>query len=122
MLSRSSGSSGLAFETGRWLLQLGIVLAGTGFITAVFRQVEVTRAKVQLEARKAYVAYEQAREDYRLAGEMVAARRDAEKAGMDPAAVMTLKAATAKAELEYMKAEIAYRVAHAQLTEKIGGP
>ena len=45
VLSRSSGSSGLSFEIGRWLLQLGIVLAGAGFITAVFRQVEVTRAK-----------------------------------------------------------------------------
>lgn len=45
VLSRASGSSGPPFEIGRWLLQLGIVFAGTGFITAVFRQVEVTRAK-----------------------------------------------------------------------------
>jgi outer membrane protein TolC len=86
------------------------------------QNVEVTRAKVQLEARKAFVAYQQAGEDYRLAGEMVAARRDAEKGGKDPAGVMTLKAATAKAELDAMKAEIAYRVAHAQLAEKIGAP
>jgi outer membrane protein TolC len=86
------------------------------------QNVEVTRAKVQLEARKAFVAYELAGQDYRLAGEMVLARREAEKGGMDPMAVMTLKAATAKAELDLLKAEIAYRVAHAQLAEKIGGP
>jgi outer membrane protein TolC len=69
--------------------------------------------KVQLEARKAYVAFDQAREGYKLAGEMVQARKDAEKdAGT---AVVQAKAETAKAELELMKAEIAHRVAHAQL-------
>jgi hypothetical protein len=46
---------------------------------------------------------------------MVQARKDAEKAASAPAAMMGAKAATAKAELELMKAEIAYRVAHAQL-------
>jgi hypothetical protein len=36
---------GASFEVGRWLLQLGTVLAGTGLITAVFRQVDATRAR-----------------------------------------------------------------------------
>ena len=84
------------------------------------QNVLVTRDKVRLEARKAFGSYEQAREDYRLAGEMVQARKDAEKAATGAAAAQA-KTNTAKAELDYMKAEIAYRVAHAQLTGLIGG-
>ncbi|MFI2278475.1 hypothetical protein ACH45F_39580 [Catenuloplanes sp. NPDC020197] len=38
-------ASGVWSEIGRWLLQLGTVLAGTGLITAVFRQVDITRAR-----------------------------------------------------------------------------
>jgi hypothetical protein len=45
---------------------------------------------------------------------MVRARKEAEKTAVGPAA-MQAKADTARAELDYMKAEIAYRVAHAQL-------
>jgi outer membrane protein TolC len=84
------------------------------------QNVLVAKDKVRLEARKAFGGYEQAREDYRLAGEMVQARKDAEKAATGAAAAQA-KTSTAKAELDYMKAEIAYRVAHAQLTGLIGG-
>ncbi|GAA1778513.1 hypothetical protein GCM10009681_56720 [Luedemannella helvata] len=38
-------SSGVSYEIGKWLLQLTTVFTGAGFITAVFRQVEITRAK-----------------------------------------------------------------------------
>jgi outer membrane protein TolC len=89
-------------------------------IAMAHQNVRVTIDKVRLEARKAYGHYDQARAEYRLAGEMVQARKDAEKAASGPAAAQA-KADTAKAELEYMKAEIAYRVAHAQLTGLIGG-
>jgi outer membrane protein TolC len=78
------------------------------------QNLEVTIDKVVLDARKAYGSFEQAREAYRLAAEMVQARKEAEKGAAGPAA-MQAKADTSKAELEYMKAEIAYRVAHAQL-------
>jgi outer membrane protein TolC len=78
------------------------------------QNVQVIMDKVQLEARKAYNSFEQARETYQLAGAMVEARKDAEKAAFGPAAIQA-KADTARAELDYMKAEIAYRVAHAQL-------
>ncbi|WP_250003616.1 hypothetical protein [Actinoplanes sp. M2I2] len=44
VLARSP-STGTSYEIGRWLLQLATVLAGAGLITAVLRQVEVTRAK-----------------------------------------------------------------------------
>jgi outer membrane protein TolC len=85
------------------------------------QKVQVTTDKVRLDAQKAYVAYDQAREALRLAGEMVQARMDAEKAATGPAAAAQAKAETTKAELEQMKAEIAYRVAHAQLAALICG-
>ena len=50
---------------------------------------------------------------------MVLARWEAEKAAAGPA-VLQARADTAKAQLEVMKAEIAYRVAHAQLAALLG--
>jgi outer membrane protein TolC len=88
-------------------------------LIAVARQnLRVTADKVQQEARKAYGTYVQAREAYKLAGEMVQARKEAEKAAEGMAA-LEAKGDTAKAELELMKAEITYRVAHAQLAAAI---
>jgi outer membrane protein TolC len=89
-------------------------------IALAHQNVEVIRDKVQLEARKAYGAYAQAEEALRLADEMTQAHKDAEAGIADPAALVAAKGATAKAELEYMKAEIAYRVAHAQLMGALG--
>jgi outer membrane protein TolC len=83
-------------------------------IALAHQNVRVVVDKVQSEARKAFAAYEQAREELRLAGEMVRLRKEAEKAAAGPAAFKA-KADTSKAELEYMKAEITYRVAHAKL-------
>jgi outer membrane protein TolC len=88
-------------------------------VALAHQNLRVTADKVQLDARKAYDSFDQTREAYRLAGEMVQARRDAEKGAADPAAVLAAKGETAKAELESMKAEIAYRVAHAQLAALI---
>lgn len=45
VIVRDSPPSGPALEIGKWLLQLGTVLAGTGFITAMLRQAEVSRAR-----------------------------------------------------------------------------
>ncbi len=84
-------------------------------IALAHQNVLVVADKVRLDARKAFAAYEQAREDLRLTGEMVQARKEAEKAATEPAAAFQAKADTSKAELEYMKAEITYRVAHAKL-------
>lgn len=91
-------------------------------LIAVARQnLAVVADKVQQDAAKAYLTFEQAREANRLAGEMVQARQEAEKAATG-AAAMQAKADTAKAELEAMKAEIAYRVAHAQLAALVCQP
>jgi outer membrane protein TolC len=88
---------------------------------ALARQnLNVTRDKVLLEARKAYLNFDQALQAYRLSGEMVQACLDAEKGAANQTALAAAKGATAKAQLEYMKAEISYRVAHAQLAGAIG--
>ena len=84
------------------------------------QNVRVVMDKIQLEARKAFDHYAQTREEFGLAGEMVQARKDAENAAAGMAALQA-KADTSKAELEQMKAEIAYRVAHAQLAAIVGG-
>ena len=82
---------------------------------ALARQnVQVTIEKVSSEARKAYGTFDQARSALKLAGEMVAAREEVEKAATGVAAFQA-KGDTSKAQLEAMKAEIAYRVAYADL-------
>jgi outer membrane protein TolC len=84
------------------------------------QNLRATREKVDAEARKLFGAFEQAREALRLAEELVKARKEAEKGAATPAAIAEVKQATAKAQLELMKAEIAYRVAHTQLTAAVG--
>lgn len=84
------------------------------------QNVRVTIDKVRGEARKTYGSFEQARDAFKLAGEMVQARIDAEH-GATGAAALQAKADTSKAQLEEMKAEIAYRVAYAQLAGLIKG-
>ncbi len=84
------------------------------------QNVQVTLRKVSAEARTAFFNYEQARDEYRLAAEMVQARKDAEK-GVTGTVALQAKTDSTKAELDYMKAEINYRVAHAQLVGVIGG-
>jgi outer membrane protein TolC len=83
-------------------------------IALAHQNVLVVSDKVSLEARKAFADYVEARESLRLAGDMVQARKDAEKAAAGAAAFQA-KADASRAELEYMKAEITYRVAHAKL-------
>ncbi len=82
--------------------------------------VRATVEKIRLETVQAYVGYRQAQQGLSLADDMVRARKDVESRLKDPAGLETAKAATAKAELELIQAEIAYRVAHARLIAAIG--
>jgi hypothetical protein len=81
--------------------------------------VQATIEKVRLETVQAYVAYQQAQQEFGLAIGMVQARKDAESRPKDPAGPEAPKAATAKAQMELIRAEIAYRVAHARLMRLI---
>jgi outer membrane protein TolC len=104
-----------------WGKKKDVVKQREALIAVASQNVSVVSDKVQLETRKAFVAFEQSREALQLATEMAQARRDAEKAAAGEAALQA-KADTAKAELEQMKAEIAYRVAHAKLAGMLGHP
>jgi hypothetical protein len=78
------------------------------------QNVAVTVDKVQSEARKAYIQFQQAQEAFQLAGEMVEARKAVEKAAAG-AAMLQAKGDTAKAELTF-------RITHAKLAAAIGMP
>jgi outer membrane protein TolC len=104
-----------------WGKKRDVVRQRQAQIALARQNVAVTADKVRLAARKAYLSFDQAREAYRLAGELVQARKDAEKGATGTAAVQA-KADTTKAELEAMKAEIVYRVAYAQLAGLVCGP
>ena len=91
-------------------------------IALAHHKVEVVIATVQLEARKAFLAFKQAEEQLQIASEVVKAHQEAEQEAKDPAAVLAAKAATAKAQLELMQAELNYRLAHAKLLAAIGQP
>lgn len=82
--------------------------------------VQATIDKVVLEARQAFLAYDEARQALALASEMAVARRDSEAGLKDPAALAAASAATAKAGLDQLQAELAYRVASAKLAGVIG--
>ena len=82
--------------------------------------VKVTIDKVVLEARQAFIAYDEAQQSLTLASEMARARHDSEDGLKDPLALAAAKAATAKAGLDQLQAEIAYRVASAKLAGVIG--
>lgn len=84
------------------------------------KNVQSTAETVQLEARKAFLAYKQAEGELQIANEMVAAHQDGEKEAKDFAAVLTAKSATAKSQLEQMKAELTYRLAQIKLLAAIG--
>jgi outer membrane protein TolC len=84
--------------------------------------VDVMIETVQLDARKAFLAYKQAQEELEIANETVKVRLDAEKDARDPAAVLTARSATAKAQLDQMQAEVNYRMAHSKLLATIGHP
>src|SRR5262249_38285727 len=73
--------------------------------------VQATIEKVRLETVQAYVGYQQAQQAFGLATEMVKARKEAQSQQKASADVEAAAVATTKAELELIKAEIAYRVA-----------
>jgi outer membrane protein TolC len=82
--------------------------------------VRATIEKVRLETVQAYIGYQQAHQALGLAEDMVRARKDSESRPQAAADLATAKAATAKSELEWIQAEIAYRIAHARLIGAIG--
>jgi outer membrane protein TolC len=91
-------------------------------IALAHKNVEVVSETVQLDARKAFLAFKHAEQELQIANETVAARQDAEKEAKQPAEVLTAKADTARAQLDQMQAELNYRLVHAKLLAAIGQP
>jgi outer membrane protein TolC len=102
-----------------WGKRRDVKLQRETLVSLANQNVAVARSKVTLEAQKAYGTYTQAHESFQLARELVDARRAAEKE-LQGLPLYHAKSDTDKAQLELMKAEIAYRVAHAQLSAVIG--
>jgi X-X-X-Leu-X-X-Gly heptad repeat protein len=84
------------------------------------KNVQATSETVQLDARKAYLAYTQAQGELQIANEVVGASLDGVKEAKDLPDVLTAKSAVAKAQLDQMKAELAFRLAHIKLLAAIG--
>jgi outer membrane protein TolC len=91
-------------------------------IALAAQNVTVTIETVRQEAHKAYLAYRQAEQNLEIATETAKANQELEAQAQDPATRMAAQAATAKAALEQMQAELAYRLAHAKLLAAIGNP
>jgi outer membrane protein TolC len=86
------------------------------------KNVEAVRETVDLDARKAFLAYRQAEELLQIASETAKARQEAEKGIADVPTLMAAKSATAKAQLDQLQAAVNHRLAHAKLLETIGQP
>jgi outer membrane protein TolC len=84
------------------------------------RNQQATIEQVQLDTRAAYSALDKARQDLEIAQEVVEAYRELEAGAADMAAIAAAKGETFKAELELMKADLTYRLAHAKLSGMIG--
>ncbi len=67
-----------------------------------------------------FVERAQAQSELQIANEVVAASVDGVKEAKDLAAAMTAKSAVAKAELDLMKSELAFRLAQIKLLAAIG--
>jgi outer membrane protein TolC len=84
------------------------------------KNVQVTAETVQLDARKAFLAFKEAESQLQIATEVVAAHQEAEKEAKDMATALTAKSATAKSQLDLMKAELNFRLAQIKLHAAVG--
>jgi outer membrane protein TolC len=86
------------------------------------QNVQVTIETVQEDARKTYLAYKQAEQELQIARETVQVQEEAEQGLQEPAAVLQAKAATAKAQLDLLQADLTYRLAQIKLLAVVGHP
>jgi outer membrane protein TolC len=84
------------------------------------KNVQATSETVQLDARKAYLAYTQAQAELQIAKEVVGASVDGVKEAQGPVAILTAKSDAAKAQLDEMKAELNLRLTQIKLLAAIG--
>ena len=85
-------------------------------------KVQQTRDTVRQDALKAFGEYEQSQQALKLAEEMVAVRKEAEKAAKTPADMFTAAKKSMTAEVDYLKADLTHRTAYVKLMSLIGKP
>jgi outer membrane protein TolC len=90
------------------------------FLAMASLKLQDTQNTVRQSALKAFREYEQGQQALKLAGELVEVRKEAEK----KATTLALKLSAAKdamtAQVDYVKADLAYRVAHVKLMSLLG--
>jgi outer membrane protein TolC len=79
-----------------------------------------TRDTVRQNALKAFREYEGTQQAIHLAQEMVGLRTEAQKAAADPAAKFKAGQDAMTAQVDYVKADLAHRVAYVKLTSLLG--
>jgi outer membrane protein TolC len=83
-------------------------------------QLHQTEDEVRQKAEKAFRELAETRAAREMAQEMAALRAEAEKKATAPAALMEAVKARMLADVDFVKADLAYRVAHVQLMSLIG--
>lgn len=84
-------------------------------------KLQQTQDEVRQKAVKAFQDYQGSQAALQLAGDLVALRKEAEKAAVLPAAKFTAAKDRMTAEVDYVKADLAQRVAAAKLHSLLGG-
>lgn len=90
------------------------------FVYMASLKVQQTSDEIRQKALKAYREYHENQETLKLAGEMVQLRKEAEKQAKAPAAQFQAAKDRMTAEVDFVKADLAARVAAAQLLNLIG--
>src|SRR5262249_3974927 len=83
-------------------------------------KVQQTQDTVRQNTLKAYRDYEETQQALKLAGDLVGLRTEAQKAAKDPAAQFKAGKDAMTAQVDYVKADLAHRVAYVKLTALIG--
>jgi outer membrane protein TolC len=83
-------------------------------------KVQQTQDQVRQDALKAFREYVQSGSAFDLAGQLVQGRQEAEKAATQPAAKFTAAKDLMQAQVDYVKADLAHRIAYVKLMALIG--
>jgi outer membrane protein TolC len=83
-------------------------------------KVQQTQDTVRQNALKAFREYEGTQQALQLAGQMVGLRTEAQKAATDPAAQFKAGKDAMTAQVDYIKADLAHRVAYVKLASLLG--
>jgi outer membrane protein TolC len=89
-------------------------------ISMAILKVQSTQDQVRQKALKAFREYEESGKAYQLAGELVEARQAALKAAVNPADKFKAAKDLAEAQLDFVKADLAQRIAYVKLMAIIG--